>query len=375
MKNSKIRAIVILFFSVFLAAVAGRDFLRMRQPEPIYPGQGISEKKMLSDYFSPLRETNGDTEVYFFEGENQGATVLILGGTHPNEPAGFITAICLIERAQVQAGRLIVIPRANNSAFSHNDPQEANPQRFFIPTPHGMRWFRFGSRNTNPIDQWPDPEVYRHFPSGQKLSGGETRNLNRSYPGKPDGSLTEKVAFAIMELLRKEKVDLAFDLHEASLEYPVINAIVAHPNGFEMASEVVMYLQMDGLDYNLEPSPEHFRGLSHREWGDQLGIAAILMETANTVQGRYHGKLTPDAVIDGKDKIYTEAAAHGLLAVDFPPEGIPLKVRVGRHLAALQKFFEVWNGYHADKLIEIGNIPDFQEITEKGIGFFLNESK
>jgi len=99
------------------------------------------------------------------------------------------------------------------------------------------------------------------------------------------------------------------------------------------------------------------------------------METANTVQGRYHGKLTPDAVIDGKDKIYTEAAAHGLLAVDFPPEGIPLKVRVGRHLAALQKFFEVWNGYHADKLIEIGNIPDFQEITEKGIGFFLNESK
>jgi len=102
MKNSKIRAIVILFFSVFLAAVAGRDFLRMRQPEPIYPGQGISEKKMLSDYFSPLRGTNGDTEVYFFEGENPGATVLILGGTHPNEPAGFITAI---HRASASSGR------------------------------------------------------------------------------------------------------------------------------------------------------------------------------------------------------------------------------------------------------------------------------
>lgn len=42
--------------------------------------------------------------------------------------------------------------------------------RFTIETPNGERWFRFGSRATNPIHQWPDPEIYVHASSGQRLS-------------------------------------------------------------------------------------------------------------------------------------------------------------------------------------------------------------
>ena len=41
-----------------------------------------------------------------------------------------------------------------------------------------------------------------HASSGQKLSGSETRNLNRAYPGRPDGTFTEKVAYAITSLIR-----------------------------------------------------------------------------------------------------------------------------------------------------------------------------
>jgi len=344
----------------------------MRQAAPIIQGDGLTQTKPLSDYFQGIKNTNGDTDVYFFEGETPGGTVLILGGTHPNEPAAFITAVCLIENLKTAIGRVIILPRANNSAFTHNDPQEANPQRFVIKTENGERWFRFGSRSTNPIDQWPDPEVYRHFPSGQKLSGTETRNLNRSYPGHLDGSLTEKVTYAIMQLMKQENVDMGIDLHEASLEYPVINAIVSHPLSFELAAETVMYLQFDGINFNLEPSPENFRGLSHREWGDHLHIPAILMESANTVQGRYHGRLTSDAVISGKDPIYLEAAQHGLLEVEYPPEGIPLKQRVGRHIAAIQTIFQVWNEYHPDKQILMENVPDYSELQEKGVGAFLN---
>jgi len=196
--------------------------------------------------------------------------------------------------------------------------------------------------------------------------------LNRSYPGKPDGCLTEKVAYAIMQLMKQEDVDVAFDLHEASLEYPVINAIVAHPNIFELAAETVMYLQMEELNFNLEPSPEKFRGLSHREWGDHLNIAAILMESANTVQGRYHGKLTDDAVVSGRDRFYYEAAQHNLVEVEYPEEGIPLKERVGRHLTALKYIFQIWNEYHPDQAIVIENIPAFSELQEKGLGRFLN---
>ena len=49
--------------------------------------------------------------------------------------------------------------------------------------------------------------------SGQQLSGSETRNLNRAFPGRADGTLTEQIAYAIMQLLEQENVDMGFDLH------------------------------------------------------------------------------------------------------------------------------------------------------------------
>ena len=67
--------------------------------------------------------------------------------------------------------------------MTHNDPQEASPQYLNITTPSGVRKFRYGSRASNPVDQWPDPDVYVHVASGQQLSGSETRNINRAYPG------------------------------------------------------------------------------------------------------------------------------------------------------------------------------------------------
>ena len=273
---------------------------------------------------------------------------------------------------RVLQGRLIIIPRANNSGFTHSDPQEGVPQYFAIQTGSGKRWFRYGSRSTNPVDQWPDPEVYLHYPSRQKLSGLETRNLNRSYPGRPDGTLTEQTAYGIMELMRREEVDFAIDLHEASLEYPVVNAVVAHPLAYDLAGEAVLYLQMDGLDYSLEPSPEKFRGLSHREWGDHLGIPAILLETANVVQGRYHGRTTADLIVTGKDQFHLEAAEHGLLEVPYPEAGIPLDERVGRHLAGIQKIVLIWNANHPETILDIENIPDYRNLLDDGLGAFLH---
>jgi hypothetical protein len=372
MKRQKLLAIIILFTSLALCFFSARSFLKMRQSEPIIPGKGVSQLKALSDYFQAIKNSRGDTEVYILAGEISGGTALILGGTHANEPGGFIAAVSLIEKINVKQGKLIIIPRANNSAFTHNDPKEANPQRFAIKTERGERCFRFGSRSTNPIDQLPDPEVYRHYPSGQKLSGSDTRNLNRSYPGRADGSLIEQVAYAIMQLVVQECVNIGIDLHEASLEYPVINAIVAHPLAFELAAETVMYLQLEDISINLEPSPQNFRGLSHREWGDHLKIPALLMETANPVQGRYDGRLTDDMVISGKDRFYFEAALHGLLEVEYPAAGIPLKERVGRHLTALKYLFQIWNEKHPDQTIVIENIPDFLELQQKDIGAFLN---
>ncbi len=371
MKRNTSIAILFLLISLILSFLAARSFLSMHEPDYIKKGKNVTAIRPLSDYFDGIKDAPGDTPVYFIEGENPGATVLILGGTHPDEPASNITAVCLIENVEITQGRMIIIPRANNSGFTCSDPQEGNPQRYIINTPNGKRTFRYGSRITNPVDQWPDPDVYRHYPSGQKLSGSETRNLNRSYPGRPDGSLTEKVAYAIMQLMKKEDVKLAIDLHEASLEYPVVNAIVTHPLAFDIAGEAALYLQMDGLEYNLEQSPENFRGLSHREWGDHLNIPAILLESASTMHGRYHGAKTPEAVITGKDRYYMEAAKHNLLVVEYPEDGIPLKLRVGRHIATIHKILEIWNNNNPGNSIFFLNIPDYKQMQEKGIGAYL----
>lgn len=371
MKGSKVTAAIFLSLSLLCDVVTGKSFLAMHKEEPIVDGPGISETRMLSDYFPGLKDTNGDTKIYVFKGEKPGGSMLVLGGTHPNEPSGLMSAVTLIENAKVNAGTLYVIPRSNNSAFTHNDAQEGSPQKFVINTPSGERWFRYGSRATNPIDQWPDPDVYIHASSGQQLSGSETRNLNRGYPGRPDGTLTERVCYGITEMIKKEKIDVTIDLHEASPEYPVINATVAHERGMSIASQAVINLQLKGIEMGLEPSPTNLRGLTHRELGDYTDTIAILMETANAAQGRLRGKTDENLVLTGKDVSYVKAAKLGRLFVSYDENGHPLEERVGRHLSGITEIAKAFSKERPDTPLIIENVPTYEELLNKGLGSFL----
>jgi hypothetical protein len=370
MKRHHFTALLLLLLAALVCYFSAQDFLNMHKEEAIYPSPHLTVKKRLSDYFSGLKNSPGDSSVYIFESQNEGGTLLILGGTHPNEPAGFITAVLLVENIEVKQGRVVIVPRANNSGFMHSDPQEGSPQRYSLDTPGKSRWFRYGSRLTNPIHQWPDPVLYVN-PAGQKLSGTESRNLNRSYPGRKHGSLTEKIAYAIMRLIDKEKIDLAVDLHEAAPEYPVINAIVFHENSAELAAITLMTLQIEGVDIRLEASPPNLRGLSHREWGDFAKTRAILLETANTSHGRLKGKPSATLIIEGKDKNYQKAAQLGRLFVPFDEEGIPLKQRVSRHLASLMALISGLYELYPNLLIRIQNFPSPTDVEKAGIGAFL----
>jgi predicted deacylase len=372
--KSKLISSLLLFLTLVICFLSGLEFLSMQKKEDIFPTEGLTSKKMLSSYFQSLKNTHGDTEVYVYEGQEKGGNLLITGGVHPNEPAGFITAVLLVENIQVTKGKMIIVPRANNSAFTHSDPQEGNPQRYSLETSAGRRQFRFGSRLTNPIHQWPDPTLYIN-PAGQKLSGTESRNLNRCYPGRKNGRLTEKVAYGIMELFKKEKIDLAIDLHESAPEYPVINAIVFHENSEELAALALMELQLEGFEFSLEFSPKNLRGLSHREWGDNTQAMAILLESANASHGRLKGKTSPALILEGKDKNYTKAAKLGRLFVPYGEEGIPLKLRVARHLAAVKSILSSLEELYPEKRIEIKNMPSASEVQKKGIGPFLHPPK
>src|SRR4051812_8384461 len=162
-------------------------------------------------------------------------------GTHPQEIGGMLAAVLMIENARVRKGRIIVVPQANRSGFTHTDPMEAYLHTIEVPTPNGQRWFRVGMRVTNPADQWPDPDIFVHSPSGEGMVGHEARNLNRVHPGNTTGWLTSRVSAALTSLAAQS--DLVFDLHEAQPEYPVINMMVVHEHAFETAATAVGFLE------------------------------------------------------------------------------------------------------------------------------------
>lgn len=369
-RGTRLTALILLSISCIVCFVVASSFKSMWEAETIYPVKEFVEHQ-LSDYFEGIKGTPADQPVYIQEGEEKGGTVLLLCGTHPNEPASNLTGILFLENAKVERGRLIVIPTANIMGSTHNGAQEGHPQSYFIKLPDGsQRRFPFGNRRSNPIYQWPDPDIYTHPTSGQNLSGKEKRNLNRCYPGKPDGSITEKMAYAIVELIKKEKVDLSFDIHEASPEYPVANAIVAHEKSIDLAAWVAMGIEARGIPVRLELSPKNLHGLSHREWGDLTDTLPILLETGNPSQGRFRGRTNADLVVTGKDKCYSKAFELGKLYIPYEGDQ-PISLRVARHTFAVRLFMENLEFIDEAKGVTVGGIPDFEEIIEKGIGFFL----
>ena len=364
--TASILCIFVIAAVVYLAIV----FRSAKTEEPIYVGQGVTEVRKLSTWFPGLAGTSGDTDVYILDSGVSGASMLVLGGTHPNEPSGFISAVMLIEYCRPTAGVLYVIPRANNSAFTCTDPQEAAPMKFYIETSGGTRWFRFGSRATNPIDQWPDSEVYVHASSGQKLSGSETRNLNRAYPGREDGNLTEKIAYGITTLIQNEGIDITVDLHEASPEYTTVNAIVAHEDALELANLTLWEVE-ESFKITVEKSPTNLHGLTHRELGDYTDTLALLMETANPSQGRLHGRIDSSLVVSGQDKFYTRAATYGAVTVPYTESGISLTERCARHISCLVQFAEQYSFVGSEGAIDLGDMPTYKQILENGIGSYL----
>lgn len=368
MKKIWLKMLLFCVTTLVLVFTSAVDYLNQRKIEPIVPAEGV-KKLVLSEYFPKLKGTAGDTEVFIIEGKEPGGTALVVGGTHPNEPAGYLACVLLVESCQVKQGKLIVIPRANMSAFSHTQPLEGTPKAVHFKTRNGnIRYLRVGSRLTNPVHQWPDANLYVN--SGQVLSGSEQRNLNRTYPGNPNGTLTEQVAYAIMCLIQKEKPSISIDLHEASPEYTTVNALVAHERAIDIAVETSLMMELEGIQISVEQSPKNFSGLSHREWGDHSETLALLAETANPSQGRLRGRTDEKLVITGKDKFYIKASSAGRLRVPYDEKGLPLEKRVGRHLVTLKTLLEVYSQY--GEPIEV-DVPSFSELMEKGIGYFLNE--
>jgi len=203
--------------------------------------------------------TRFETPAFIFNSGKPGKVVMILGGTHGNEPAGYEAALRLVRKLEthpIKEGKAIVVPMANRLAD--------NLYKRRIPVPEG-------------VDR-------------------ERGNLNRCYPGKKDGLPMEQMAREIEQLARKNHVQVFVDMHEAwyfHLDTPkesnrdrgLGQTIIYYPN--ESSSWLVINL-LDQMNNDIDVPREQFSALempilhSAAWWaGKYLNIAAFTFETAN----------------------------------------------------------------------------------------------
>ncbi len=358
-----------------MTAVAGVQFYHHRHYRlPIVAGPGVTRVLSLSEYGQGLKDTMADTKVFFLEGKEPGGKALVMANTHANECDAVLAALIFIENAVVEKGTLIVIPQFNNSASRNTKPGDGYPLFFEIPTAWGTKKFRFGDRCASPLDQWPDPDVYVHYPDRQLLSFLDARNTNRTWPGRPGGLLMEQVTDAVMRMLRQERVDIAIDVHGAETMFPVTNCIVAPEKSMKIATMVSLtVVAMEGFENHVEPSPQGFRGLSHREIGDYSETLPFLLEAPFPFLDQPTGPKTVDLLLNGQDPFLLSLARQNKLFVPYDESGWPIDKRVGQHCSVALEIINQYSIKHADRAIRIGNVPRYADVVRDGVGSYYHE--
>jgi len=363
---------------VFLAAIislAGSQLYTHRHFQvPLIKGPGVTKVVKLSDYSPGIKGTMADTNVFFLEGKEEGGKILILANTHANEPAALLTALMFIENAVVDKGTMIIIPMFNNSAGRNTRPGDGYPLYFEIPTEWGSKKFRMGNRDASPLDQWPDPDVYVHYPDKQLLSFLDVRNTNRTWPGRVKGPLMERVTFGAMEIMRKENVDIAIDIHGAETMFPVTNCIVAPEKSMRIAVMTTLTVKSrEHFDSHVEPSPSGFRGLSHREIGDFADTFPFLLEAPIPFLDQPTGPKTVDLLLDGKDPFLLSLSKKGKLFVPYDKEGWSMEKRVGQHCSITLEIMSQYSKKTPDRTIRVSSVPRYADVVKNGVGHYYHD--
>ncbi|MDD4012076.1 MAG: succinylglutamate desuccinylase/aspartoacylase family protein [Sphaerochaetaceae bacterium] len=364
--------IIILAAALILAILAGVQFAGLRQGCDSFVPSMACKTRHLGDYEPSLRGTAGDAPLYIFDSGTEGGTLFVMGGTHPNESAAILSTYVLMENLALEKGRVIVLPIASISASTAGLSGFGYPSYYSLETAWGTKTYKVGSRLASPLDQWPDPVIFMQYPSGIGLCYEDARNLNRNYPGRSDGSLTERVGKAIMAILDEEEVDYAFDLHEASITYPTNHAIITDEESSDLAFMASMMLDSQGIGLGVEISSDSLRGFSHQEWGRIGQVHGFLVEVPTAFIDRITGPMTEALIVQGKDEFLARMSSLGFSTYDYTDEGLDISSRCAMHLSAIASILEAGALMYPESGI-IASWPAFEELGQHGVGAFIHE--
>ena len=187
-------------------------------------------------------DTDYETPVYIIKTEYKEPTIMIVAGTHGNEKSGIKAVEYLKDNIKIERGTLIIIPKANILASE---------------------------------------KAVRNFPPNI--------NLNRVYPGNPQGNSVEKLANEIFNLMKKYDIDLLLDLHE-SIEFYKKNPknygqtlVIDSDDDYlhSLSSFIVEEMNKDIVEdsnkYQVLLDP--VKGSTAYSANQQLGIPALTFET------------------------------------------------------------------------------------------------
>ncbi len=185
--------------------------------------------------------TRDATDLYIIRSGKAGPVVMVVGGVHGNETAGY-RAARIIRDYQISRGTLLVLPEANVRAVNQ-----------------GVRYV-----------------------SGQK-------DLNRCFPTSSKGVADTKLSNDIYNALKKYKVDWLMDMHEGynysrlGSTSSVGQSIIYYPSGQtgSTANKIINNLNA-GIStsyrkFNLLRYP--VQGSLSRSAGQYLGINSFILET------------------------------------------------------------------------------------------------
>lgn len=209
--------------------------------EGLTPGDfGVMEETFETEHgsFVLLEGTDLALTVHVLRGQEEGPLLYVVGGVHGDELAGWYAGTVL-KNASVRAGTVCILAPANT---------------------------------------WGAENVQRET--------AEDRDLNRNFPGDPEGTDTEKTAAAIFEDIRARQPAFVLDLHEGRFhdngQDNLGNSIIC--GDINAVPDLVLGLLEESKNGTLTTRPLDVyssppAGSLNQTVTDELGIPVITAET------------------------------------------------------------------------------------------------